>query len=118
MMIDFDDGQPDSLSFILRVGDQPISFKLPSNWRGVLAAMRREKATNRLLNPQQARRVAWRILRDWLKAQLSLIEAGASSIEEVMLPWAITNDGTTVAKRLLTGKGVFLGLPAPKVGDR
>jgi hypothetical protein len=68
----------------------------------------------RLVCEDQARRVSWRVVRDWLRAQLTLIEAGCATIEEVMLPWAVMNDGSTVSQKLLNGPGGFLALPAPK----
>lgn len=64
--------------------------------------------------PEQAKRVAWRVLRDWIRAQLSLVEAGNATIHEVMVPWMITNDGTTVSERLFSGQSGLLALPAPK----
>ncbi|MEM9825207.1 MAG: hypothetical protein AAF958_01400 [Planctomycetota bacterium] len=58
--------------------------------------------------------MSWRVVRDWLRAQLTLIEAGAATVEEVMLPWALAGDGTTtVGHQLLNGPGGFLGLPSP-----
>ena len=117
MMINYEDQEPVSLSFQIVRGGRPLSFQLPSNWQGILAAMKRESTPQRLLNREQALRVSWRVVKDWLRAQLTLIEAGAATVEEVMIPWAITNDGTTVAKRLLTSSSSLLGLPAPKGGD-
>lgn len=115
MMIDYVDGKPDAIAFKMIKGGQPIAFRLPANWQGILEAMRRDKTVpRRLVCEDQARRVSWRVVRDWLRAQLTLIEAGASSIEEVMLPWAITNDGTTVGQRVLSGASGFLALPAPR----
>lgn len=67
----------------------------------------------KLRTPEQAQRVAWRVIRDWTRAQLTMVEAGVVSIEEVMLPWAMTNNGITVANRLLFGGEGFLALPAP-----
>lgn len=116
LMIDYEGGVPSAISFRLVRGNSSIAFKLPSNWQGLLVAMKKDKSIpKRLLCEEHARRVSWRVIRDWLKAQLTLIEAGASTIEEVMLPWAVTNDGTTVGQRLLTAGGnSILALPAPK----
>lgn len=114
LMIEYTDGQPAAIFFKLTRGDHELNFRLPSNWQGILEAMKRERVTRSLQNPEQAKRVAWRVTREWLRAQLTLIEAGAASIEEVMLPWAISNDGTTVAARLLSGSTGLLALPAPE----
>lgn len=118
LMIDYEDGQPSALAFQLAQGDQSLSFRLPCNWQGILAALKRDKKyPQRLKNADQAKRVSWRVLRDWLRAQLTLVEAGASSLQEVMVPWMITNDGTTVSHRLFSGKSGLLLLPGPREGD-
>lgn len=41
----------------------------------------------------QARRVAWRIIKDWLEAQLALYQPGQAEMAEVFLPYAIAADG-------------------------
>ena len=45
---------------------------------------------------EQATRVAWRIVKDWLAAQLAMIEAGLVDLEEVFLPYAQNQAGRTV----------------------
>lgn len=113
MMIDYEGEYPSSIAFQIARNGFPISFRLPCNWRAMLDALKREKIPQRYLNREHAQRVAWRVLRDWIRAQLTLIEAGVAKVEEVMLPWAITGDGQTVAQRMLTAKGL-IGLPAPE----
>jgi hypothetical protein len=117
-MIDYAEGKPEAIAFKMNRGDQPIAFRLPANWQGVLAAMKKDKTIpRRLVCEDQARRVSWRVVRDWLRAQLTLIEAGTASIEEVMLPWAVTSDGTTVSQRILGSPNGFLALPNKKPQD-
>lgn len=41
----------------------------------------------------QAERVAWRIVKDWLEAQLSLVAAQQVPLDEVMLPYLVTATG-------------------------
>ena len=38
---------------------------------------------------EQARRVAWRILKDWVAAQLAIVEAEQAQMAEVFLPYAV-----------------------------
>lgn len=111
IMIDYETGEPSALAFQLTANSQPLAFRLPCNWQGVLAALKKEPGyPARMKTAQQAKMVAWRVLRDWLRAQLSLVEAGNTTIREVMVPWLITNDGTTVANRLFSGKSGLLAL--------
>jgi len=115
LMIDIENEEPSAISFRLVSNGQPLSFRLPCNWPGVLAALKRERAIPlRMLNEEHARRVTWRIVRDWLRAQLSLIEAGATTLEEVMLPWAILSDGTTLGQTMLTSPNSPLRLTHDK----
>jgi hypothetical protein len=50
------------------------------------------------------------ILRDWVKAQVTIIESGIVSFEAVFMPFMLTNDGRTVLERV---KDTNL-LPAPE----
>ena len=114
ILMDYEGGEPVAVAFKLNCKGTDISFRLPCNWEGVLAALKREKGMPRtMLNHQHAKRVGWRIIKDWLRAQLSLIEAGATTMQEVMLPWALTANGSTVAQAMLSGATARLGLPAP-----
>jgi hypothetical protein len=112
LMIDYSDGQPTAVTFELRTGSQSLHFRLPCNWQGVLAALKRDKKyPDRLKTEEQAKRVAWRVLKDWLRAQLSIVEAGNTTLHEVMVPWLVTDDGSTVATRLFSGTSGLLALP-------
>lgn len=113
MMVEYANGQPSGIAFQIERSGHKLAFRLPSEWQGILAAMKRQRVAARLITPEQARRVSWRVTRDWLRAQLTLIEAGASTIEEVMLPWAITANGSTIAQRVLSGETSLLALPGP-----
>lgn len=104
-------GCPSEIAFQIMVNDTAMAFRLPCNWVGVLDVIKREKKiAARFKNALHARQVAWRIIKDWLRAQLALIEAGATTMQEVMLPWAITSDGTTVGQRVLSGQTDILRL--------
>lgn len=100
-IIDYDDnGLPVSLKFAIDWNDQMIGFALPCNHRGVLRAMEKAKVSRSLCNEEQALRVAWRIIKDWVQAQMAIVEADVSSMAEVFLPYAITKDGSTLYNHL------------------
>ena len=99
--IDYDDkNRPQSISFVLMIHDLPIPFKLPCNFEGVLKALAREYSRSGARdrferNPQsmvQARMIAWRIIKDWVAAQMALIEAEQASMAQVFLPYAVANE--------------------------
>jgi hypothetical protein len=50
------------------------------------------------------------IIRDWIKSQLTAIEAGAHSFEVAFMPYMLTADGRTLAERIAELKL----LPAPE----
>jgi hypothetical protein len=84
---------PTGLSFTVETtfGDRP--FTLPVHVDGVEAVLRKDRGKARLTPAsaralrEQAERVAWRILKDWIEAQLAIVEAGLVTIDEVMLPY-------------------------------
>lgn len=100
-----DQNRPSAISFMILFENYPIPFRLPCNFEGVFRSLRKQYKTwqgkNRFENnPEstaQARRVAWRIIQDWVEAQMALIEAEQASLAEVFLPYAQTN-GQSVFK--------------------
>ncbi len=90
------DGQASGLSFEIRTDVGTRGFALPIRAEGVLATLKRDKAEKRYLTLQQAERVAWRLVRDWLNAQLALIDAGSVSLDEVFFPWMVASAGGTM----------------------
>jgi hypothetical protein len=65
------------------------------------------KIPPRLRTPEQGQRVAWRIMKDWLEAQLAIVATEMVSFDQVMLPYMRTNDGRSVYEHYLDS-----GLPA------
>lgn len=65
---------PDAISFWVEVKGQMISFRLPSRWQGVYQALMNSNAERKYKSEDQARRVAWRIIKDWTEAQVAIIE--------------------------------------------
>jgi hypothetical protein len=96
--IDYDEqSRPSGVSFVIFIEALPIPFKLPCNFPGVLKAMasiyKDRGAKYRFeRNPEsmnQARRVGWRIIKDWIASQIALIEAEQASLIQVFLPYAV-----------------------------
>ena len=90
-----------------------MSFRLPANVDKVLECLKREsKVPKRLKIKEQASRVAWRILKDWIEAQMAIIEADCAELTQVFLPYAQNDQGVTVYEQIKSGG--FLKLTAPK----
>ncbi len=83
------DRTPEAISFQVEMNGRLVSFRLPSQWHGVWKALLKSSAERKYKTEQQARRVAWRIIKDWCEAQLAIIEAGAVEVAEVFMPYMI-----------------------------
>jgi hypothetical protein len=103
-----EDGIPVSLTFSLIVQDHMLAFVMEANWRGVQKVLVNDGVRNEYRSKEQAVRVSWRILKDWVEAQIAVIEAGQASLAEVFLPYAVTKDGGTVKELLLSDKKLLL----------
>jgi hypothetical protein len=48
----------------------------------------------------QAYRVAWRNILDWVQAQMALLEIGMARMEEIFLPYMLDSQGHTFFERM------------------
>lgn len=88
--IDYAKARPNAVLFVLEVGQNNVQFRLPCNVEGVLKAMQNDRKIPRSAKTfEQAERTAWRIIKDWVEAQMAIIEAGQAVMEEVFLPYAV-----------------------------
>jgi uncharacterized pyridoxamine 5'-phosphate oxidase family protein len=97
IVTDYENGSPSSVTFCLVINENLIGYVLPANYSGVLKAMKNDrKVPNSKCNEQQAQKVAWRIIKDWVEAQMAIVEAQMADVAEVFLPYAVTNTGQTM----------------------
>ena len=109
----YDKGIATALSFRIFQNGKPISFQLPIRADKVLIALKNDRKTPRnLCQPEQATRVAWRLVLRWVQAQLALVEVGAVDLVEVFLPYAHTGNGKTFYESLVNN-GILM-LPGGK----
>lgn len=89
--IRYTDREPSGLSFTIDTPLGPRAFTLPVNVDGVWKVLREDpkvrKAGRRYTERDHAARVAWRVAKDWLAAQLAIIDANMASLDQVMLPY-------------------------------
>jgi len=94
---DFVNGEPVAIMFSVPIAQDIISFRLPSNSQGVYKALCRDKSIAKKYQTQeQAQRVAWRITKDWVEAQMAIVQAGIALLPEVFLPYAVIPNGQTL----------------------
>ena len=90
VLIEFQDKQPAAVSFRILVGDRSVPFRLPINPEATLVRLEDDPAVpGRLCHLDQARKVAWRTVRQWLLAQLQFIADGQVSFVQAMMPYAL-----------------------------
>lgn len=106
-----------AISFMMETTFGRLPFQLPSNVGAVIATLnaqiraedikvraranhRRKVPRNLFGNKAQAERIAWRIAKDWLEAQIALSEIGSAKLEQIMMPFAMLS-GKSFYQRLV-----------------
>ena len=107
-----------AISFQIKVGEQKMGFRLPCDWKPVFAIITKgskikewDRRYPRWKSEQemQAVRTAWRIVKDWVEAQMALVETHMVTTAEVFLPYAVMKDGRTLAQHAQTDPSFLLG---------
>jgi hypothetical protein len=91
------DGIIESLSFMITTPDGDRGVKLPINPDAILRVMNKtNKVPRTFRNRPQAIRIAWRIVKDWVEAQMAILETEMVQMEQVFLPYIEAGNGKTV----------------------
>jgi len=114
VMAEYRDGECIALNFAVPTSFGQRAFHLPVDPIPVEKILRRQagrgQIERRYSNADQAARVAWRIVKDWVEAQVALIETEMVSLEQVMLPYMRAEGDKTVYELMLEHQ---LALPPP-----
>lgn len=103
IMKNFENDHIVGLSFLVDVGNQQIPVKLPVKIEECLEILKREKqngSKNIKATREQAERVAWRILKDWIEAQMALLDINMVQLQEIFLPYIELPTGHTIYQTL------------------
>lgn len=104
---DYDDeGRVQAVSFVINtpVGTQGV--RLPANVENVYKVLQKQRIK---CDYAQAERVAWRIVKDWIDAQMAILESEMVSIGEIFFPYMIANREGQTAYQLFTQGQLLLG---------
>lgn len=94
-----------AISFRIKFGENDVGFRLPCDWRPVLEILKNDPKVPRAHKDQaQAVRTAWRIVKDWVEAQMALVETKMVSTEQVFMPYAIMRDGQTLFQKVISNQ--------------
>lgn len=104
--VHYEDGSPTGLSFALKTPHGPRNFTLPVDVSAMQAVLQKaeragefaslKKATSAFTSREHAANVAWRVVKDWLEANLALIAAQMATLSEVMLPYLHVDEDRTL----------------------
>ena len=112
--VDYKNGQPVSISFLLMLGDRSLPFRLPADTESVYWILFRDDSLPRKYRSRpHAERVAWRIVKDWVEVQLALIESGQATLPQLFLPHAVRSDGRTLFEQVAADPRFLLGTGEP-----
>lgn len=99
-----------ALSFKITVNEQTMGFRLPCDWQPVFQILQKDpKVPHANSTKDQAIRTAWRIVKDWVEAQMALVETKMVTTQQVFLPYVVMRDGRTLAEHVSTDPKFLLG---------
>ena len=112
VMFDYDDnGRVLAICFSIITPDGEQAVRLPGNAERVRMVLQRQKADPKRrdrskidASPEQAERVAWRIVKDWLTAQLAILETEMVDVGQVFLPYFVGRNGQTLYDAYAAGQ--------------
>ena len=94
IMQDYDtEGHIEALYFMIDTPTGQRGIRLPANVDAVYKVLIRQKVK---CDRNQAERVAWRIIKDWVEAQMAILESEMVQMDEVFLPYMIHKSGKTL----------------------
>lgn len=88
------DGRIASVMFTL---DGAGCFRLPARIDAVMTILDEQGIK---CDRDKAERIAWRNIKDWIDAQIALVETGQVELTEVMLPYMLDRHGKTLYQAL------------------
>lgn len=99
-------GSLEAITFGMQIGEKQVGFRLPALVENVVQIMyggkdrwgNAKKITEQ--QREQAYKTAWANIRDWIDAQMALIDTKQVKMEQVFLPYMITQKGETLFEKI------------------
>lgn len=109
-------GRIEAIAFIVPIEGVEIPFRLPARVDQCLkvlkSAVRRPHAETYKRLEQQAERTAWKIVSDWVEAQMAMIDLAQVQLMEVFLPYVYNHNSGQTYFQTLEARGFQNLLPA------
>jgi hypothetical protein len=104
---DYDEkGEVIAVSFRIKLEGRDISFRLPADWKSTQQVLKSDRVR---FEEAHARRVAWRITKDWVEAQMALLATKSVTLPQLFLPYAVASDGHTLYEKIAMNPELLLG---------
>ena len=98
VMMDYSDsGKVEAVTFGLMLNGTMSGFKIDAKPEGVIRVMKKDGTK---CDEKQAERIAWRNVKDWIAAQLALVETEQAAMEQVFLPYLLDQENRTLYQRI------------------
>lgn len=97
-MTEYENGEVVALSFKIITKQGELGIKLPANIDRVLQVLKNQRKKNSQVKDtrEQATRTAWRIIKDWVDAQMAILDTEMVEMQEIFLPYILNNKGQTL----------------------
>jgi hypothetical protein len=119
IMKQVENNQYSTLLFTIIIDNKKVPFKLPIYIQSVQEFITKEYNNNHSRTQkkiadfqEQAYNIAWRVMKDWIHAQLSIIETGMCKPEQILMPYLyLPAEKRTLSEKFLSGE-LIKSLPA------
>lgn len=101
VLTEYNDGIVSALFFRITSSQGFLSYRIPTKYEQIFYLLKGDKKVpTKLKTKEQAAKVAWRIVKDWIEAQLAFIEADQVELKEVFLPFMQIEVGKTLYDKI------------------
>lgn len=102
VMVDYgNDGRVIAVTFALETCGALQGFRLEARPEGVKRVMAKDRTK---CDDAQAERIAWRNLKDWISAQVALIETEQATMDELFFAKLVDRNERTIFEAFQTGQ--------------
>lgn len=108
------EGTLKAITFGLDINGQQAGFRLPALVENVAEILYGGKdrwgRTKKITNTQreQAYKTAWANIRDWIDAQMALVDTRQVKLEQVFLPYLVQKNGNTLFENIISDSSRLL----------
>lgn len=107
---EYKEGKVSGIIFVLEIKDKDYGFRLPARVENVKQIFDKNGLR---YDPDQPYRTAWANIRDWIDAQLALVDTEQAKIEEVFMPYMVVDGNSQSLFEYYSNEG-FKQLPEPR----